>query len=64
MLALAWNIQSFILPIKKEMNELFRGAESILLRENIIKRNSQIIIICGTLPVKGATNLLRIKMVK
>ena len=62
-LSLAWNITSFIIPIKIEMNELFRSAESILLENKLIKRKKQIIIICGTLPVKGATNLLRIKKV-
>ncbi len=64
MLSLSWNITSFITPIKNNISDLFRSAESILLENRLIKRKKQIIIICGTLPVKGATNLLRIKMVK
>jgi pyruvate kinase len=63
-LSLAWNIFSFILPIKKNPHELFLSAELILYKKKLVKKNQQIIIICGTMPVKGATNLLRLKKVE
>jgi pyruvate kinase len=64
MLSLAWNITSFVLPVKNETHELFLSAEAVLLENRLVKKNQQIIIICGTLPIKGATNLLRFKLVE
>lgn len=64
MLSMAWNVTPFIVPIKKDMHELFLSAETVLIQNKLVKKNEQIIIICGTLPVKGATNLLRFKKVE
>ncbi|MBN2036175.1 MAG: pyruvate kinase [Chitinispirillaceae bacterium] len=63
MLSLAWNVTPFHIPFEKHMADLITDAESILLRNRLVRRGAHIILVSGTTPVKGATNVMRIKRV-
>lgn len=62
-LSLCWNTTSFVLPIRTHLDELIDDAESLLLGRRLIKRGDLLVIVCGTTPARGATNLLRVKEV-
>jgi pyruvate kinase len=62
-LALAWNTQAFMLPFNDNLLQLQQQAEAILLSHKLVRKNELILVICGTTPVKGATNFLRVKKI-
>jgi pyruvate kinase len=62
-LALAWNVTGFHIPFEKHMADLIIDAEKSLLRNKLVKKGDRIVVITGTTPVKGATNIMRIKRV-
>jgi pyruvate kinase len=61
MLSLAWNVFPFHIPFEKHMADLITDAEKVLLRARLVKRGEHIVLVSGTTPVKGATNIMRIK---
>jgi pyruvate kinase len=62
-LSVAWNTRGFLLPFNENLIELQRQAESILIHEKLVRKGEQVIVISGTTPVKGATNLVRVKKI-
>ncbi len=62
-LALAWNTRAFVLPFIDKLTELQKQAEAILLKNRLVRKNEQVIVVCGTTPVKGATNFVRVKKI-
>jgi pyruvate kinase len=62
-LSLAWNVAAFHIPFEKELDVLMTDAEKTLLRQKLVKKGEMVIVVSGTTPVKGATNVMRIKRV-
>jgi pyruvate kinase len=62
-LALAWNTQGFFLSFNDKLISLQEQAEQLLLNQKLVRKGDSILVICGTTPVKGATNFLRVKKV-
>ena len=62
-LSLAWNITAFRIPLEGNLIRLISLAEQELIRQGILKDHEQIIVVSGTLPLKGATNFIRVKRV-
>ena len=63
MLALAWNTRAFLLPFESDLVALKRMAERILMEEKCVKNGSQVVVLSGTTPIRGATNMLRVKRI-
>jgi pyruvate kinase len=63
MLALAWNVKSFMTPMERSLVSLVGRAEAILLRKKLVERASLVVVISGTTPASGAANFLRIKRI-
>ncbi|MEI6808924.1 MAG: pyruvate kinase, partial [bacterium] len=63
MLSLAWNVRAFYVPFERDVVSLQRRAESFLVRKGILRKKQQIVVLCGTMPVRGATNFMRVKEV-
>ncbi|MDG5816131.1 pyruvate kinase [Chitinispirillales bacterium ANBcel5] len=64
MLSLAWNISSHYLPMAEtDTSSLQLSAEEILLKKNHIQKGDLVLNLAGTTPVRGATNILRVKRV-
>lgn len=63
MLSLAWNVLAFHVPFERDVVSLQKQAESLLVRKGILKKKQQIVVLCGTTPVQGATNFMRVKEV-
>jgi len=62
-LALAWNTRAFQIPFEGDLNRLIGIAEKKLVQAGVVKDTAQIVIVSGTLPLKGATNFVRVKPV-
>jgi len=63
MLSLAWGVVPFLLPFADNIPELHTSAERVLEQAGYLKHGDSIVIVSGTTPVEGATNMLRIKAV-
>ncbi len=63
MLSLGWNIQPFTVSFTKDLVTLEAQAEQILLDRGLVKPHDLVLVISGTTPVRGATNLLRVKRI-
>ncbi|MBN1129835.1 MAG: pyruvate kinase [Chitinispirillaceae bacterium] len=61
MLSLAWNVFPFQLSYEKHMADLLLDAEKKLLQQKLVAKGDLIVVVSGTSPVKGATNVMRIK---
>ena len=59
----SWNIESFYLPFNKDTLKLQKAAESILIKEKLVKKNSKVAVILGTKSIQGATDSLRLKRI-
>lgn len=63
MLSLAWGVVSFVLPFEEDLPGLHAKAEAHLQKSGLLKADDMIVIISGTTPVQGATDMMRIKQV-
>lgn len=63
MLSLAWNVRAFYVPFERDVVSLQKHTESLLVRKGIFRKKQQIVVLCGTTPVRGATNFMRVKEV-
>jgi pyruvate kinase len=63
MLSLAWNVSPFQISYEKHLADLMRDAEKVLVTKRLVARGDLIVVVSGTSPVRGATNLMRIKRV-
>jgi pyruvate kinase len=63
LLSLAWNVTPFHIPFEKHLDDLMTDAEKVLLRNRLVKKGDQVIVVSGATPVRGATNIMRIKRV-
>jgi len=62
-LSLAWNTRGFLLPFNGNSVAMQLDAEKILLQEKFVKKGDLVLVICGTTPLKGATNFVRVKKI-
>src|SRR5512133_608924 len=62
-LSLQWNVTAFFMEFNSDVSELHHDAEDVLIKENFINTGDLIAHICGTTPIAGATDTLRIKKV-
>jgi pyruvate kinase len=62
-LALAWNVTPFHIPFRKHVDDLMTGAEKTLLKGTWVKKGDPLVMVSGATPVRGATNIMRIKKV-
>lgn len=63
MLSLAWNVTPFHIPFAKHMADLVTTAERTLCARRLAKKGDRVVIVSGTTPIRGATNLLRVKQI-
>lgn len=62
-LSLAWNTTAFHLPFENDLVRLLQMAEEELVKTGYLAQGDTVVIISGTVPVEGATNLMRIKRI-
>ena len=59
-LALAWGVTPFLVPEVQSTDELIEYGEKMLLDKGNIKAGERVVVLAGSSPMKGATNLLKI----
>jgi len=55
-----WGVNPNYLEFKANTDQLIEKAENILINKKIIQKGDSIVMIGGTTPIKGATNMLRV----
>ena len=64
MLSLAWGTRSFVLPFSMDLSKLHADAERVLVDAGLLVRDQMIVVVSGTTPVQGKTDIMRIKQVE
>jgi pyruvate kinase len=62
-LSLAWNLRPFAIPVAQNAVSMIRSGERLLQKRRIVKKGDLVVVVSGTTPVRGATNVLRIKRI-
>ncbi len=63
MLALAWGVHSYLLPFDRDLSECHAEAERMLVDAGVLTPGELVVIVSGTTPVRGRTDIMRIKEV-
>jgi len=61
-LALVWGVYPVYLPMSN-LETAFRLAEDYLEKHSFVKRGDAVVIVSGTQPVRGATNMMKVERV-
>jgi pyruvate kinase len=59
-LALVWGITPVLAPNVASTDELIAIGEDILLEQGLVQRGSEVVVLAGNTPMKGATNTLKV----
>jgi pyruvate kinase len=62
-LPLVWGVYPMLFDSLSTTEEIIKRAEEILLERKLIKRKDVVVIVSGTHPVRGATNMMKIERI-
>jgi pyruvate kinase len=62
-LCLAWGVTSVIVPVMNSTDALIAAGESALMREGLVARGEEIVVLAGNAPLRGATNIMKLEVV-
>jgi pyruvate kinase len=62
-LSLAWGVTPFHLPEVRSVDDLIAAGERVLQQKGLVKPGEELVIVAGSSPMRGATNLLKIDRV-
>jgi pyruvate kinase len=62
-LALAWGVTALFAPIGRTTAELLRFGDVALRRAPMVRRGDPVVVIAGSTPVRGATNVMKVTRV-
>jgi pyruvate kinase len=58
-LGLVWGVCPFMMEELSDQNEMVQKAEQFLLQSNLLQKQDPIVIVSGTQPLRGATNMMK-----
>lgn len=59
-LSLTWGVRAIFSPFSRNFDDMVEKGERELLRSGLLKKGQIIIIVAGTLPSKGGTNIMKL----
>ena len=59
-LSLVWGVTPVLVPMVKDTDEMLASGDRALLDGEHLEAGTEVVILAGTSPVQGATNMLRI----
>lgn len=62
-LALVWGVYPMVFDSVSTTEEIIKRAEEILLQKKVVRRGDVVVIVSGTHPVRGATNMMKIERI-
>ena len=62
-LKLAWGVTAILVPQIESTEELFKAMERALLQQGHLNYGDEVVILGGTAPLRGASNLMKIEIV-
>lgn len=63
-LALVWGVYPIIFQSSSSTDDMFKRAEELLLASGAVQKGDVVVIVSGTNPVRGATNMMKIERVQ
>lgn len=61
MLALVWGITALPMPVFDTTDEMIAAGESALIDSGLLQAGSEVVVLAGNTPMRGATNLMKIE---
>jgi len=61
MLALVWGITALPMPVFDNTDEMIAAGESALIDSGLLQVGSEVVVLAGNTPMRGATNLMKIE---
>jgi len=62
-LAMVWGVEAHPVPMADAVDDLLEEAERALLRLREVKKGDPIVLVAGTTPLRGATNMVKVLQV-
>jgi pyruvate kinase len=62
-LCLAWGVTSVIVPVMNSTDTLIAAGETALMNQGLVERGSEIVVLAGNAPLRGATNIMKLEVV-
>jgi pyruvate kinase len=59
-LSLVWGVVPIRVPVVKSTDELLLSGEKVLLEKGLVQPGQEVVVLAGTSPMRGATNLMKI----
>ena len=60
---MAWGVYAIKLPHLQSTDELIIATEKALIQHGYLKKGDEFVILGGTAPLKGASNLMKIEVI-
>jgi len=59
-LAMVWGVEAHAIPMGNDTDALVANAERRLLRLDVVRKGDRIVLVAGTTPLPGATNMVKV----
>ncbi|MCO4743332.1 MAG: pyruvate kinase [Proteobacteria bacterium] len=59
-LSLAWGVTPVLVPLVRDTDDMLASGERALIEGGHVDRGTEVVVLAGTSPVKGATNMMKI----
>ena len=61
-LSLVWGITAVHLPVFETTDDMIAAGEKALLKQNLLARGTEVVVLAGNTPMRGATNLMKVEV--
>jgi pyruvate kinase len=62
MLSLVWGVTALTMPIFDTTDEMIAAGERALVSSGLVAAGSEVVILAGNTPMRGATNLMTVEV--
>ncbi|TNE87393.1 MAG: pyruvate kinase [Deltaproteobacteria bacterium] len=59
-LSLVWGVTPVLVPMVRNTDEMLHSGDRALIEAGLLKAGEEVVVLAGTSPVKGATNMMKI----
>ena len=63
-LSLVWGITAVRMPIFETTDEMIAAGEQALLQAGLIEPGTEVVVLAGNSPMRGATNLMKVEVLE
>ena len=63
MLALVWGVTALPMPVFETTDEMIAAGETVLMNAGVLEAGTEVVVLAGNTPMRGATNLMKIEVI-